>query len=132
MLAGFASDCWRSPMIQPLIDERFGVFYKVCSSAQLLKPLGCGDPKAALGADHLHEAKCQEWGRHTWPQGLNWAKNTPSALSRRSASGGPRSGAMVSNFRNQTIQISAMIGTVAPSTHVRTAFGSARAMGSLV
>ena len=81
MLAGFASACGRSPMIQPLIDARFGVFYKVCSSAQLLKPLGFGDPKTALGSDHLHEAKCQEWGRHTWPQRLNWAKKhrQPSA-----------------------------------------------------
>ena len=31
--AGFTSACWRAPMIQPLISERFGVVYHVCSSA---------------------------------------------------------------------------------------------------
>ena len=32
--AGFTSAGWRSPMIQQLIDERFGVFYNVFSLAQ--------------------------------------------------------------------------------------------------
>ena len=34
--AGFSGACWRSPMIQQMIYERFGVF----SSAQLLRHLG--------------------------------------------------------------------------------------------
>ena len=34
-------------------------------------------------------------------------------------------------FSHETIQISAMIGTVAPSIYVPTAFGSARVMGPL-
>jgi len=39
--AGLSGACWRSPMIQPLIDDRFGVFYNVFSIAQLLRNLGC-------------------------------------------------------------------------------------------
>ena len=39
--AGFSGACWRSPMIQPLIYDRFGVFYNVFYIAQLLKNLDC-------------------------------------------------------------------------------------------
>jgi transposase len=38
--AGLSSACWRSPMIQQLIYDRFGVFYNIFSIAQLLKNLG--------------------------------------------------------------------------------------------
>ena len=38
--AGFRGACWRSPMIQPLIYDRFGILYTVFSIAQLLKNLG--------------------------------------------------------------------------------------------
>ncbi len=38
--AGFSGACWRSPMIQPLIYDRFGLFYNVFSIAQWLKNLG--------------------------------------------------------------------------------------------
>ena len=36
--AGLSGACWRSPMIQPLIYDRFGVYDHVFYSAQLLKP----------------------------------------------------------------------------------------------
>jgi hypothetical protein len=78
---GFASAGWRSPMLQPLIDERFGVFDHVFSSAQLLKHLGFRSQTAALVSDHLNEAKRQAWGRHTWPRRLTWAQ-APQALLR--------------------------------------------------
>jgi hypothetical protein len=35
--AGFRGACWRSPMIQPLIYARFGVYDNVFDMAQLLK-----------------------------------------------------------------------------------------------
>jgi transposase len=35
--AGFRGACWRSPMVQHLIDERFGAYYNVFYIAQLLK-----------------------------------------------------------------------------------------------
>ena len=72
--AGFTSACWRSPMIQQLIYERFGVFYNVFYLAQLLKHLGFSYQKAAFVSDHLNEAKRQEWCTTTWPQILTLAK----------------------------------------------------------
>jgi transposase len=72
--AGFASACWRSPLLQQLISERFGVFYNVFYLAQLLKPLGLSSPKAAVVSDHLNEAKRQEWCRTTWPPMLTVAQ----------------------------------------------------------
>jgi len=77
--AGFSSACWRSPMIQQLIDDRFGVFYNIFYIAQLLKNLGFSYQKAAFVSDHLNEAKRQEWCTTTWPQILRWAK-APHAL----------------------------------------------------
>ena len=74
MKAGFTSACWRSPIIQQLIYERFGVFYNVFYLAQLLKHLGFSYQKAAFVSDHLNEAKRQEWCTTTWPQILTLAK----------------------------------------------------------
>ena len=53
--AGFSGACWRSPMIQQLIYDRFGVFYNVFYIAQLLKNLGFSFQKAAFVSDHLDE-----------------------------------------------------------------------------
>jgi transposase len=71
--AGFSGACWRSPMIQQLIVERFGVYYNVFYIAQLLKNLGFSYQKAAFVSDHLNEAKRQEWRTQTWPQILRRA-----------------------------------------------------------
>lgn len=72
--AGFRSACWRSPMIQRLLDDRFGVFYNIFYIAQLLKNLGFSYQKAAFVSAHLNDAKRQEWCTTTWPQILRLAK----------------------------------------------------------
>ena len=72
--AGFSGACWRSPLIQQLIFERFGVYYNVFYIAQLLKNLGFSYQKAAFVSDHLNEAKRQEWCTTTWPHLLRLAK----------------------------------------------------------
>jgi transposase len=77
--AGFSGACWRSPMIQQMIYDRFGVFYNVFSIAQLLKHLGFSLQKAAFVSDHLAEHKRQEWRTQTWPQILR-AAHTKKAL----------------------------------------------------
>jgi transposase len=77
--AGFSGACWRSPMIQQVIYERFGVFYNVFYIAQLLKNLGLSFQKAAFVSDHLDEHKRQEWRTQTWPQILRTA-HTKKAL----------------------------------------------------
>jgi transposase len=66
--AGFRSACWRSPMIQPLIDERFGVFSNVFYSAQLLQNLGCSYQKAAFVSAHLDAETRHAWCPTTWPR----------------------------------------------------------------
>ena len=48
--AGFSGACWRSPMIQQMISERFGVYYNVFYIAQLLKNLGFSYQKAGVSA----------------------------------------------------------------------------------
>jgi len=78
--AGFTGACWRSPMIQHLIEEKYGVCYSVCYIAELLKSLGFSFQKARFVADHLDEQKRQEWLTQTWPQILRRAKQTGAYL----------------------------------------------------
>jgi transposase len=72
--AGLRGAGWRSPMIPPLIYDRFGVFYNVFSIAQLLKHWGLSCQKAAWVSDHLDEDKRQAWRTATWPHLLRRAK----------------------------------------------------------
>ncbi len=78
--AGFSGACWRSPMIQQLIAERFGVYYKVFYIAQLLKNLGFSYQKAACVSDHLDEDKRNVWCTTTWPQLVRLAKERRAML----------------------------------------------------
>jgi transposase len=77
---GFSGACWRSPMIQQLMYERFGVYYNVFYIAQLLKNLGLSFQKAAFVSDHLDEAKRQAWRPTTWPQILRLATERQALL----------------------------------------------------
>ena len=78
--AGFRGACWRSPMVQQLIYDRFGVFYNVFYIAQLLKNLGFSFQKAAFVSDHLNEGKRQAWRTTTWPQILRLAQDRQALL----------------------------------------------------
>ena len=78
--AGFSGACWRSPMIQQLIHERFGVFYNVFYLAQLLKNLGFSYQKAAFVSDHLDEDKRHVWRTTTWPQIMRLAQERKALL----------------------------------------------------
>jgi transposase len=78
--AGFSGACWRSPLIQQLIFERFGVYYNVFYIAQLLKNLGFSYQKAAFVSDHLDERKRHEWRTTTWPQILRLAQARKALL----------------------------------------------------
>ncbi len=78
--AGFRGACWRSPMIQQLICERFSVFYNVFYIAQLLKDLGFSYQKAAFVSDHLDEGKRQAWRTTTWPHILRLARERKALL----------------------------------------------------
>ena len=78
--AGFSGACWRSPMIQQLIADRFGVFYNVFYIAQLLKNLGFSFQKAAFVSDPLDKDQRQAWRTTTWSQILRRAKERQALL----------------------------------------------------
>src|SRR5262249_24090567 len=65
--AGCSGACWRSPMIQRLIYDRFGVLYHVFYLGQWRKNLGFRSQKEAFGSDHLDEDQRRAWGTTTWP-----------------------------------------------------------------
>jgi len=71
---GFPGGCWRSPMIQKLIYERFGVFYSVHYISQLLINMGFSYQKARFISDHLDTEKRKEWLEKSWPEIIKLAK----------------------------------------------------------
>jgi transposase len=66
--SGFPGACWRSPMIQWLIYEKFGVEYSVYYIPQLLKNMGFSYQKAKFVADHKDPEKRKEWLKQKWPE----------------------------------------------------------------
>ena len=72
--AGFLGNCWRSPMIQQLIYEKFGVSFCVHYISQLLKNMGFSYQKARFVSDHLDEEARRQWLSDTWPEILALAK----------------------------------------------------------
>lgn len=72
--AGFPGACWRSPMIQWLIFERFGVEYSVEYIAQLLKNMGFSYQKAKFVSDHKDPEMRKQWLDETWPELLKLAE----------------------------------------------------------
>lgn len=78
--AGFTANCWRSPMIQHLVQEKFGVFYSVHYISQLLKNLKFSYQKARFVSDHLDEQAREQWLNKTWPEILALAKRKNAYL----------------------------------------------------
>jgi transposase len=66
--AGFLSNCWRTPMIQHLIYEKYGISYSVHYISQLLKNMGFSYQKAKFVSDHLDENAREQWLSETWPE----------------------------------------------------------------
>jgi transposase len=71
--AGFPGACWRSPMIQKLIQEKFGVFYSADYISRLLKNTGFSWQKAKFVPDRRDEAERKKWLQRTWPEILKLA-----------------------------------------------------------
>jgi transposase len=72
--SGFPGACWRSPMIQWLIYEKFGVEYSVYYIPQLLKNMGFSYQKAKFVADHKDPEKRRQWLEQKWPEILKLAE----------------------------------------------------------
>lgn len=71
---GFNGNCWRSPMVQQLILEKFGVTYNVFYIAELLKNLGFSYQKAAFVSEHLNPEVRRAWKQAVWPEALRQAR----------------------------------------------------------
>src|ERR671928_424196 len=78
--AGYTSGCWNTPMIQDLIQTRFGVAYHPHYLATLLHNMGFSSQKARCVSDHLNEAKRLEWRQTRWPKILRQAKQRKALL----------------------------------------------------
>jgi transposase len=78
--AGYTSGCWNTPMIQDLIQSRFGISYHPHYLATLLHNLGFSYQKARFVSDHLNEAKRLEWRRCKWPRILRQARQRKALL----------------------------------------------------
>jgi transposase len=78
--AGSTSGCWHTPMMQDLIQSRFGVSYHPHSLATLLQNLGFSSQKARFVSDHLNEAKRLEGRRGTWPRIVRQARQRKALL----------------------------------------------------
>ena len=77
---GFSGGCWRTPMIQALIQTRFGVTYNVFYLAEFLHHLGFSYQKAQFVAGHLDEVARQHWCRRTWPELVRRARANQALL----------------------------------------------------
>lgn len=66
--SGFSGGCWRTPLIQELIQQRFGVTYNVFYLAEFLHHLGFSYQKAKFVAGHLDEVARHRWCTRTWPE----------------------------------------------------------------
>jgi transposase len=102
--AGCRGACWRSPMIQQLVYERFGGYDNVCYIAQLLKNLGFSSQKAAFVSDHRNEAKRQAWHTTTWPQMLRRAQERNALLLLGDAASFPQWGTLTCTWARRDQQ----------------------------
>ena len=71
---GFDGNCWRSPMVQQLILDKFGVTYNVFYLAELLRNLGFSYQKAAFVSDHLNPEVRRAWTQVVGPEALRQAR----------------------------------------------------------
>jgi transposase len=81
--AGFPGACWRTPMIQELILNKFGTFYNVRYISQLLKNMGFSYQKARFavgGKDPDNASKRQQWVNKCWPEALALANKRNAYL----------------------------------------------------
>lgn len=77
---GFSGTCCRSPLIQELIRQRFGITYNVFYIAQLLRTRGFSFQKARFVADHLDQVRRRKWRQQTWQEVLRVARAKQALL----------------------------------------------------
>lgn len=71
---GFPGFCWRTPMIQHLVLEKFGVFYSARYLSELLKNMGFSYQKATFVGDKQDAKKRKKWLKKQWKEILKVAR----------------------------------------------------------
>jgi len=66
--AGFPGACWRTPMIQKLIQDRFNVTYNIHYISELLKNMGFSFQRATFIASQRNAEDRNKWLFETWPE----------------------------------------------------------------
>ena len=72
--AGFAGGCWRTPMIQLIIQQEFGVLFNVHYISELLKNMGYSFLKAKFESAKIDKIAREKWLQEVWPEILELAK----------------------------------------------------------
>lgn len=72
--SGFPGACWRTPMIQHLVKEIFGVFYNARYISELLKNMGFSFQKATFVASKRDKEARKAWLNETWPEIMSLAE----------------------------------------------------------
>lgn len=71
---GFPGFCWRTPMIQHLVLQKFGILYSARYLSELLNNMGFSYQKATFVADKQDEKKRKKWLTTQWPEILKLAQ----------------------------------------------------------
>ena len=71
---GFPGACWRTPMIQELILEKFNIFYSVWHIRKILHNMGFTYQKAKFDSAHIKPEEREKWLKEIWPEILKLAK----------------------------------------------------------
>jgi transposase len=82
--AGYDCGCWDTPLIQDLIQNRFGIEYTPHYIAQLLNNMGFSYQRACFVSGHIDTGEVDEarkvWMAKTWPELLRLAKQKKAML----------------------------------------------------
>ncbi len=78
--AGFDGGCWRTPMIQHLIEKTFGVTHSVKYLPEFLDQIGLSYQKAKFTADYKNPVIRAEWLKEKWPQIMKLSKEKNSQI----------------------------------------------------
>jgi transposase len=73
--AGFPGGCWRTPMIQLIIERQFGVLFNVRYISELLRNMGYSFQKAKFESSKADKETRKKWLENTWPEILEVAKS---------------------------------------------------------
>jgi len=77
---GFDGGCWRTPMIQHMIKEKFNVNFSVKYLSDFLNQIGLSYQKAKFASDHKDPIKRAEWLNETWPKIIELSKLKKSQI----------------------------------------------------